>query len=241
MSPRGLEGVKQAAAEVEARRSNQGGPGVLWFRLQDGDEANGVRFLEQDEDVAWAWVHTVPVEGRQFGRPVPCCDQEEDGTPCPGCERSLQRKFQGYINLIWPEAPVFKRDSDGKLVRDSANDPVILDRKPQVAVWSSGIRLFEQFEELNTNYRGLTSRRFKVKRKGTGLSTKYSIAPEDVDGGPQEMSADEKKLAEEKPDLGQFVAAKTYEEFLTELGEGSSNGERDQAPSGNPFMRRRPA
>lgn len=240
--PRGLEGVKQAAAEVEARRASGSGPGVLWFRLQDGDEAEGVRFLEQDDDVAWAWVHMVPQENRQFGRPVPCCNQDEDDTPCPGCERGIPRKFQGYINLIWPEAPVFKRDGDNKLVRDQAGDPIITANKPQVAVWSSGIRLFENIEQLNTDYRGLTSRRFKIRRKGTKLSTKYVISPADVDGGPQEMSSTEKELAAEKPDLAQFVAPRSYEEFLTELGEGSANGtQRDQEAPRNPFMRSRPA
>ena len=241
--PRGMEGVRKASAEVEAKRG-QGGPSALWFRLASGEESP-VRFLEQDDDIAWAWMHEIPVEGRQWGRNVPCCDQERDGTPCPGCEREMDRRFKGYINLIWPEAPVFKKDKDGKIVRDSTNDPVVLDHKPQVAILSSGIRLFEELEEVNTNYRGLMSRRFKIKRKGSGLDTKYVISPVDIDSGPQELDAEEKKLAEEKYDLSQFTTPLSYEDFEKELrGERTNtttqtSGEAGEQKSANPFMRRR--
>lgn len=241
--PRGFAGVKQASAEVQARRGS-GGPGALYFRLKDGQETI-VRFLEQDDDVAWAMCHEVPMEGRQWGVDVPCLDQEKDGTPCPGCERELPRRFKGYINLVWHDAPVFKRDGDGKMVKDRLGDPVILEYKPQVAVWSSGIRLFEDLDEINANYKGLMSRRFKVKRKGSGLDTKYVIVPEDIDSGPQDMTDEEKKLMSDKFDMNQFVKPPSYDEFLKKLGvqgntgaSGSANGGGAQPPV-NPFMRSR--
>lgn len=237
--PRGFSGVRNTSADIESRRGS-GGPGALWFRLKSGDEAI-CRFLEQDDDIFWCHMHEVPVEGRSFGRDVACCDQDKDGTPCPGCERDLPRKFKGFINVIWNNAPIFKRDGDGKMVKDSLGDPVITGHKPQVAVWGSGIRLFEQLDEVNTDYRGLTSRRFKVKRKGEKLDTKYHIAPENVDGGAQEMSSEEQTLAGTKYDLNLFVKPPTYDEFLKELGEGGSGGngnrgEQQQRPM-NPFMR----
>jgi hypothetical protein len=192
-------------------------------------------------------MHEVPVEGRQWGRDVPCVDQERDGTPCPGCEQDLPRRFKGFINVIWDDAPVFKRDKDGKLVKDSTGDPVVLGHKPQVALWSSGIRLFEELDEINANYKGLTSRRFKVKRKGSGFDTKYVIVPEDIDSGRQEFSEEEKKLAEGKYDLTPYVKAPTYDEFEKDAsgqrqGGGGfqqrQNGDGgQQAPRRNPFMR----
>lgn len=114
--PRGFQGVRQASAEVESKRGS-GGPGALYFRLKAGEDAI-VRFLEQDEDIHWCMMHEVPVENRSFGRNVPCLDQEKDGTPCPGCERDMDRRFKGFINLIWFNAPVFKRDSENKMVKD---------------------------------------------------------------------------------------------------------------------------
>ena len=239
--PRGLSGVRQASAEVEARRAG-GGPSALWFRLKAGEEAI-VRFLEQDDDVFWAMTHEVPVEGRSFGRDVVCLDQEKNGNPCPGCEQDLTRRFKGFINLIWNDAPVFKRDSEGKMVKDRLGDPVVIGTKPQVAVWGSGIRLFEELDEINANYRGLKSRPFRVKRKGEGLDTKYHIAPAEVDGGPQPMSAEEKELEKNKYDLNLFTKPGTYDEFLKELGQqrqggnqngGGGSGEQQRI---NPFMR----
>jgi hypothetical protein len=239
--PRGFDGVRSASAEVEARRSG-GGPGALWFRLKAGDEAI-VRFLEQDDDIFWCYMHEVPVEGRNFGRDEVCLNQESDSTPCPGCEQDLPRRFKGFVNVIWFEAPVFKRDSENKLVKDRLGDPVVIANKPQVAVWGSGIRVFEELDETNTNYRGLTSRRFRVKRKGEKLDTKYHIAPADVDGGPQAMDAQEAELAKGKYDLNEFVKPKTYDEFLKAMGQVPSNGSvsstpTEQATKVNPFMRK---
>lgn len=240
--PRGFEGVRKASEEVEARRGS-GGPGALYFRLKGGEEAK-VRFLEQDEDISWCMMHEVPVENRSWGKNVPCLDQEKDGTPCPGCERDMDRRFKGFINLIWFNAPVFKRDNENKIVKDRLGDPVVTGTKPQVAVWNSGIRLFEELDEVNTNYRGLMSRPFRVKRKGEGLDTKYAIAPWDVDEGAQPMSDEETKLAEGKYDLNQFTAPGTYDEFLKELGEGGGGRGGGQQNNGggeqqrkNPFMR----
>jgi hypothetical protein len=241
--PRGFKGVREASAEVEAKRGS-GGPGALYFRLKPGEEAI-VRFLEQDEDIAWCYMHEVPVEGRNFGKNVVCLDQEKDGTPCPGCERDLDRRFKGYINLIWENAPIFKRDGENKIVKDRMNDPVVIGTEPQVAVWNSGIRLFEELDEINTNYRGLMSRRFKVKRKGSGLDTKYAIAPFDVDSGAEPMSDAEEKLAAGKYDMGTFTKPGTYDEFLKELGEGGGGGGQQNNGGGgdgqrkNPFMRNR--
>jgi hypothetical protein len=239
--PRGFAGVRKAAEEVEAKRGS-GGPGALYFRLKAGEEAI-VRFLEQDDDIAWCMMHEIPVEGRQWGKNVPCLDQDKDGTPCPGCERDMDRRFKGFINLIWFNAPVFKRDNENKIVKDRLNDPVVIAEKPQVAVWNSGIRLFEELDEINANFKGLMSRHFKIKRKGSGLDTKYVIVPEDIDSGPQPMTDEEQKLAAEKYDLNSFTKPGSYDDFLKEMGQGGgssgTNGGQASAPSTNPFMRNR--
>jgi hypothetical protein len=239
--PQGFTGVRKAREEVDSKRG-AGGPSVLYFRLKDKEEAT-VRFLEQDDDIFFCMMHEVPVDNRDFGRNVPCLDQEKNGTPCPGCERDMKRTFKGFINLIWEEAPVFKRDSDGKIVKDRVNDPVVIDHSPQVAVWNSGIRLFEELDEINSNFRGLMSRKFKVKRKGSGLSTKYVIVPEDPDGGKDPMSDAEEKLMAQKYDLSPFTTPGTYDEFLKELGEGGGGGgnqhQQEEQQRKNPFMRNR--
>lgn len=240
--PRGFDGVREASAQL-SKRGTGGGPSSLWFRLRSGEETT-VRFLEAGEDINWVMTHDVPVEGRAWGKAVPCLDQERDGTPCPGCERDLPRKFKGFINVLWVDAPVFKRDAEGKMVRDRLNDPVIIDNKPQVAIWSSGIRLFEDLAEIDANYKGLSSRRFKVKRKGEKLDTKYVINPEDIDAGQQPPTPEEQALIDQKYDLTPHVTPGTYDEFMSELngGGGQSGGgggfQQSQVPD-NPFMKRR--
>ena len=241
MSPRGFSSVRDASDELEARRGG-GGPGALWFRLGDGEETI-VRFLEQDDEIFWVYVHEVPIEGRQWGKDEICLNQENDNTPCPGCEQDVHRKFKGFMNLIWQDAPVWKRDAEGKMIKEN-DKPVQIGTKPQVAIWGSGIRLFEQLDEVNTNYRGLRSRRFKVKRKGQKLNTKYSIAPADVDGGPQPLDAQEAELAKGKYDLNEHTKSGTYADFLKVLGQvpnvgnGAAATPVEQAVRANPFMKK---
>lgn len=242
--PRGLSGVREVAAELQSSRNanSKRGPSSLYFSLKDGEETI-VRFLEQDDDIAWCWTHEIPVEGRAWGRATPCLDQQKEGTPCPGCERDMPRKFMGYINLIWDDAPVFKRDDNNRIVRDTTNDPVLLDNKPQVAIWQSGIRLFEELDEINANYKGLMSRKFKIKRKGSRLDTKYMISPADIDSGAQDLDAAEVELSAAKFDLTEFITAKSYDEFTEELTGGAPNGGNGQPAQQqgavNPFMRNR--
>lgn len=247
--PRGFAGVKEASAAIEAKRGG-GGMSALWFRLAP-DQTTTVRFLEQGDDIAWAQCHEIPVPGRNWGRDVPCLDQQKDGTPCPGCEADLPRKFKGYINVIWDEAPVFKRDGAGKMVKDTQGDPVVVGTKPQVAIWSSGIRLFEDLMEADANYRGLRSRRFKVKRTGTGFDTKYRLNPEDVDSGPQSLSNAEQELEKAKYDLNDHILPGSYQDFEAEMrGENPRQAAQQQQQQGqtdgagrdvNPFLRNRPA
>jgi hypothetical protein len=245
--PRGFSGVRKAAAQIEARRTAGGNfPQALYFSLGDGEEAV-VRFLEQDDDIAWCWVHEVPVEGRNWGRDVPCLDQEDEDEACPGCERELKRKVKGFINLIWFDAPVYKKDKEGKLVKVDG-EKLVSHKDDQVALWTSGVRLFEELDDTNETYKGLSSRRFKIKRKGTGLNTKYTIKPEDIDSGKQKFSDEENELAEKKYDLAEFMKIPSYEEFMDILnGGGKSSGgsgeskSKDSAASEakkkNPFMR----
>lgn len=47
--------------------------------------------------------------GRQYPQDIPCLDQNDDGTPCPGCQsehKSIRgRSTKGLLNLIWRGGP----------------------------------------------------------------------------------------------------------------------------------------
>jgi hypothetical protein len=209
--PKGKVGT--AVAEIESRKrglaESGSQPRKLFFRLGDGHSAV-VRFLEESSDLNWAWVHQLPATGQnKFGVKIPCRDQGEEGEPigepCPGCERGDKRTFQGAINIIWRDAPVLQRDESNRIVRDAAGAPVVSGNKDSIAVWISGVTVFEDLEEMDKTYTGLSSRDFLVKRRGSGLNTRYTISPADPDGGPQKMSKADTALAAEKYDLTEYV------------------------------------
>jgi hypothetical protein len=197
---RGFESVKEAGRDIEARKNALGDGDFtprLYFKLEPGASAT-VRFLEQGDEVNWAWVHEIPVEGKPYGTKVPCRDQDEEGRrigeQCPGCEQDLKRTFRGAINLIWRGA-----GEEGEDV---------------VATWISGPRVFvDTLDPLETAYRGLGSRDFVITRKGSGRDTAYSVLPADPDGGAKPLSAVDKKLNKDKQDVSYFVEPPAYEEW----------------------------
>ena len=252
--PKGFGFVNKASAEQAAKGGSSLWGGKLIFRLpEDGDKAVA-RFVEiEDEFVHSAWHHEVPVEGRAWGDMVPCIAQDEDGNhtddPCPGCENDLPMKFKGYVALIWRDGPVYKTDDKGKIVKDNLGALVVVDHKDQVAIWSSGPRLFENLGEIHETYGNLGSRDFTVKRRGQKTDTTYTIVPADPDGGKQAMSAADKKLVKDSEiSLSEFVKPPSYETFQARLdgrpvSSGSSNGasspEADDAADKNPFKRKK--
>jgi hypothetical protein len=188
----------------------------LYFRLKDGESAV-VRFLEEGDELHWAWVHQLPASGNyEWGRKIPCRDQGEEGEPigarCPGCERGDKRTFQGVVNLIWRNAPVIKRDENNRIERDSNGKPLIDGSMDAVSLWISGITVFEELLDLHENY-GLMSRDFLIKRKGDKFNTRYSILPANPDGGAQKLSKKDEALASEKYDLADYVTAPSYDDW----------------------------
>lgn len=240
--PKGMTGVRGAVQDIRNRSAGGGGESILWFKVEDGEE-EVVRFLEQGEEVKWAWVHEIPIEGKSAPRLEPCRDQDDSGDrigeACPGCEQKLRRKFQGYVNVIWRDAPVFDRDAEGRMKRDSARKPIIIGRQDQVAVWQQGVTVFEELDGKDVTYKGLGSRDFRIKRRGQQLNTTYSIEPADPDAGPQPLSDADKALADDKYDLSPKVTARSYEDW-GKSGSTSSNGGSNQAQPRvdvSPFMR----
>ena len=220
--PKGFEGVRTAAAEINAKQSNGPSDRVTYLKLKDGESAT-VRFLEQGDEICWAWCHEMPPRGRQrWGDMTPCLDQSGGGV-CPACRAGVDRTFNGWINLIWHDGPIYKRNEDG-----STDWNTVVERKPIIAQWERGIMTFQELDGKDSTYKGLRSRKFKISRKGSGMSnTKYIIEPEDVDSGPQELSDVEKELIANKPDLTEKITPISEEKMLEwlNIGGGSTGDE----------------
>lgn len=221
--PRGFSGVRGAAADIENRRNagSGGTSGQLWFKLKGGESAV-VRFLEQGDDFTWAWVHEMPPRGKQrWGDDTPCLDQAGDGTPCPGCEAGLDKKFKAFISMIWREAPVYARDAEGKIIKNPDGSYQVESRRDQVAIWERGITTSQELDGKDATYKGLRSRDFRITRRGSSMNdTVYIIDPADPDSGAVEMTEADVKLEQtEKPDLAEFTTPVTYDQMRQWLGQ----------------------
>jgi hypothetical protein len=235
---KGFSAVKAAAADVE-RRKNAGSTDFVpkkYLRLPgDGDKAV-VRFLESGEDVVGAWFHqTPPSDNAPYGRLIPCIDQDmETGErvdkDCPGCEEGYKRKFQGVINVLWRDAPIFGEKANGK--PDWNN---VIGNEDQVVIWQSGVETFEELQVQDEDY-GLSTRDFIVRRRGLKLNTKYSINP--VDGGPTELSDADKELILGKFDLNEVITPPPYE-FWGKSRARNDESEEEVTVSESPFASKR--
>ena len=138
--------------------------------------------------------------------------------------------FQGWINLIWRDAPVYEVDDDGK-----PNFNKVVGNEDQVVIWQSGIETFEELQIQDETY-GLDTRDFIVRRRGTGKNTSYSVLA--VDGGPTDMSKADKALAEEKYDLNEIVTPPDYETW-GKFGKKDDEEEEQGPVRESPFASRR--
>ncbi len=222
---RGTTAIKTAREESKKRQEENSGNYKKFFILYDGDEAI-VRFLESGDEIVSAYVHHIMVPGRKMPEKIVCRDQDpETGAPigeaCPGCESRdpeiAKRRLQGAINVIWRDAPVFERDSDNKLVK-VGNKPVVASREDQIAVWTSGVTVFDDLvrEDIETPG-GLTGRDWKVSRSGSGRDTEYDIRPAERDGGQKALSKADKELEANKYDLTEYEVARPYDDWWGRL------------------------
>lgn len=211
----GLAGLQAAADQQKAKQAaflESNGEFVKYARFPV-NEIRVIRFLEQGDDVQWAWVHECPAEqGRKWGGSTPCLNQDGRGQACPGCELGAKRKIAGWINIIMRDADVYEKDADGRAIKNPLTQQFnVIGQADQVFVWQGGSRVFTTLGQKDRSFKGLMSRDFEVIRTGEGLGTNYSIEPADVDSGPQPMSKADLKLAAAKPDTKKFTLPESYD------------------------------
>ncbi len=213
--PKGFGAIQEAAERI-SKRSKGGdyGPPVFWFQLPGDGDAAVVRFLEQGDEAYSYYYHDFSHIDERFGwqSQVTCLDQEDSGVPCPGCEAELPRKLKGIFNLIWRDAPKYKRDEDGNFERDGKDNLIQEGNEDQVAVWRGGPELCKLLSKKDVAFRGLSSRDFHVERNGLKLDTTYAVEPNDPDGGAQKLTATDKELAKEAYDLEEIARYREYDD-----------------------------
>lgn len=237
--PLGFDTIKDALASNNTVNNNS--DYVDYFKLKSGDSAT-VRFLEQGNSIAWARCYRLPPKPNQkWGSLVPSLDQDNDGTPCPFRERiGGNPTVRAYLNLIWRDAPKFKRDEKGWMVKDATGSYIIEGVEDRVVVWSIGYRVLQTLASLDKDLKGLSSRDLKIVRQGSGpQDTNYSVYPL---GESSPLSDADVQLSEKKYDLGQFINPPSYEDALQMLSlpvdSDQSTAQDSTQPEGiNPFMK----
>lgn len=212
--PKGFAGAKKAG-EFKGGNGFQPRPiGTNYFTLKDGEIAI-VRFLQPAEQIDWARKWKLPPSSNfKYGELVNCVDQHEDGTPDPGYAAGFKNGFRAYPTLIQRNRPQYRKDPQGKLVKDSNGNKDLVGYADDVAVWECSYAVYEQLEELDGKYRGLMNLDWEIKRKGASTDTKYIIAPADPTQINVPMSqADQQLAAGKRIDTGPFTKIPTYEEL----------------------------
>lgn len=181
--------------------------GKEWLSIGEGETAIMRVLPDTFEEV---YVHRTPIDveqevkvkGKTKTKVVTkhydqaCLDQDEDGTPCPGCADDVERRYKFYV---WTIVRDVEPEGGGK-----AADKLML--------WSGGVKLFKELNKKHKS-RGLQNRDIEVSREGTGFDTEYEVEWSDEENVP--MSANDKKLAEKVESLDYYTTPPDFDEFYT--------------------------
>lgn len=247
-----MERLKRIQEERKAKKgSGGGGAWSNFFRVkEDGDET--IRILEDMEEIVTkqsAQFHQMPPSGkRKFTWYEICLAVDPDtgqanGADCPGCEfhaeddQEYRDRNVYFINVIWRDAPVRKKNDKGKWVEtDETAD--------QLAVWEvTQLSAQDAVENAFATYKSLTNRDFVVKRRGEGFDTTYTLNPlvnDEGDPVKTPLSDADKELAEKKADLSDKVTLKTYDEWgkTKEKKKKDEDDDSSDDASESPFLNR---
>lgn len=254
-----LKGVRQAREEQERRnkanRNDFAGKTLLKVD-KDGEEV--IRPLEEGSDFVGRYFHAIPQvtkNNKRFTKYRICRDQGGRGEePCPGCEERAKiadtqndptyaRRFRFFLNVIWRNGPVYKKDSEGRMVKNKDGSLVVEEHRDVVALWTGGQKAGDKLDDADDEYGGITSRDFRIKRTQDQFDpyTLKSLRENGKEADANPLTEEDEKLASEKYDLSEFTKVPEYEEWGGFSVAASENGSDKPAPAErtSPFKRKR--
>lgn len=196
-----------------------------WVKIPDGESAV-VRVIDVGKDFRDGFVHPVDFErqkGKSFTRDVMCLDQDDDGTPCPGCRDDLDRRYKFWCRVIEREAP--KENDSGK----------VIGYEDEVKILSSGKRLAGALDKKHKK-RDLSLRDIEIEREGKGWDTDYSVEWVDEEDNP--LTDEDIKLIEDSDvDLDRYTTIPDFDDFYELPDRDDDDGEKpgERAKRGSPF------
>jgi hypothetical protein len=208
-SSRGLGNVESNIKKSASRYKKTG-----WVKMDDG-ESVVVRVVDVGADFRDGFVHQVEFKGQNkstFTRDVMCLDQNDDGTPCPGCRDDLERRYKFWTRVIEREAPV--ENDSGK----------VTGYEDTVKILSGGKRLAGALNKKHKRH-DLSKRDVEIEREGTGWDTDYSV--EWVDEKDVPLTKAEVKMVDESDiDLDRYAYTPDFDDFF-ELPERDGDDDDD--------------
>jgi hypothetical protein len=200
---------------------------VPWLKLDDGDVVQ-LRVIDTGENFKDAYCHRTPMtreDGSEYYADVPCLDQDDKGTPCPGCADELDRRYKFWAHVI------VRGDEDAEEKEA---------QKDRLMVWSSGITIAKRLDKLEARY-GLANRDIEVEREGSTMkNTKYEIEWADDEDNP--LTDEDKALAEKRFDLARYYTPPSFDDFYVSPGDRDKDDDDDPGEKsvarGSGFKRR---
>jgi hypothetical protein len=188
--------------ETNIKRSASRFKKADWVKIDDGGSVV-VRVVDVGPDFRDGFVHPVEFEGKKgrkgFTRDVMCLDQNDDGTPCPGCRDDLERRYKFWCRVIEREAE--KENDAGK----------VTGYEDRVKILSSGKRLAGALNKKHKRH-DLSKRDVEIERDGEGWDTDYGV--EWADDRDVPLTKEEIKLIESSGvDLDRYASTPDFDSF----------------------------
>lgn len=218
-SSRGLGNVETNIKKQASRWKK-----TAWVHMDDG-ESVVVRVVDVGKDFRDGFVHTVEFKGKRgtFTRDVMCLDQDDDGTPCPGCRDDLERRYKFWCRCIEREAEI--ENDSGK----------VTGYEDQVKILSGGKRLAGALNKKHKKH-SLDKRDIEIEREGTGWDTDYSV--EWVDESDVPLTKEEIKMVDDSEiDLERYAYVPDFDDFF-ELPDKDGTDDDDDDDRGARSVRR---
>lgn len=168
---RGYEESRAENARIEKQRETFGKRLGRLFLTRDGDEIEGLMFLNAEPISAWE--HAIPSfkNGKQTFERVLCPCGNPSGnanrSACPHCMSGAKPSQVGAFLVIDPRPYSYTSKSSGKEVHG----------KGQIRLYVPGVKVLNQLDRLNSKYR-LTDYQWTMCRFGSGTQTSYSFQRE---------------------------------------------------------------
>ncbi len=228
-----------AAAEQQKRFAEASVPMLFGKEIKRGGPQGGpliVRFLEQGEDVCSYERHPIKKPGNQYADNHTCLS--EINMDCAACRAGLKSTRKGAFNVIVRNRAVLRKGADGKAVKAPDGSFIIDGYADQVVVWECSNTTANVLRRADHDFRGLMSRDLTLSYTGDDKNP-YTVAPVDIDGGPQPLSDADMELAAKKFDLDKVFAPPTQQEMsemVVKYGanSGASGPVAAQMPTVNP-------